>query len=133
MPRCKPTGVIRQPFHYGGGIKGQIEFVCCVDGRDPQIHKLWSFNEDGITCEVHPFARVKVGDFSGDCFQTYYISEEARRVTIFGRMFINVSVEWLGTPLPFYNTSGVPWIENILVPELRLGDGDSYKSRYLET
>ena len=29
------------------------------------------------------------------------MTEEARRVTIFGRMFINVSVEWLDTPIIF--------------------------------
>ena len=59
------------------------------------------------------------GKFSGDCFHTYYMTEERRRVTIFGPISINVSVEWLSFPIPFYDTAGVPWIDNILVPELR--------------
>ena len=33
---------------------------------------------------------------------------------------------------PFYDTAGVPWIENILVPELLWGDGGSYKTWALE-
>ena len=60
------------------------------------------------------------------------MTEEALRVTIFGHISINASVKWLGTSIPFYDTSGVPWIENILVPELRWGDGDSYKRWALE-
>ena len=61
------------------------------------------------------------------------MTEESRRVTIFGRMSINASVEWLGTPIPFYDTDRVPWIENILVPELCWGDGGSYKTWAFET
>ena len=34
---------------------------------------------------------------------------------------------------PFYDTSGVPWIENILVPELRWGDGGNYETWYFQT
>ena len=29
------------------------------------------------------------------------MTEEARRVTTFGRISINTSIEWLGTPVPF--------------------------------
>ena len=86
-----------------------------------------------ITRKVHTFSHVNVGNFSGDCFQTYYTTEESRRFTIFVRMYINVRVEWLGTPIPFYDTDRVPWIENILVPELCWGDGGSYKTWALET
>ena len=101
MPRSKPFGVIRQAFRYGNGGEDGLEFVCPVDCQEPQIHELWSFSGDGITRKVHPFFRVNVGDFSGDYFQTYYMIEEALRVTIFGRRFINASFEWLGTPVPF--------------------------------
>ena len=133
MSRHEPVGVIRQPFRSGNGGKDGIEFVRCVDGQEPQIHKLWSFAEDGITREVHPFARVDVSNLSGDCFQTYYMTEEACRVTIFGQISINASVEWVDNPAPFYNTTGVPLIENILVPELRWGDGGNYKNWALQT
>ena len=93
MHRREPAGVIRQPFRSGNRGEDGIEFVCCVDGREPQIHELWSFAEDGITRKVHPFAHVDVGDFFRDCFQTYYMTKEACRVTILDRRFINASVE----------------------------------------
>ena len=70
MPRRKPVGVIRQPSSSGRGGEDGLDFIRCVGRREPQIHKLWSFAEDGITRKVHPFARIDVGDFSGDCFHT---------------------------------------------------------------
>ena len=82
---------------------------------------------------VHPFACVNVSDFSGDCFQTYFMTEEARRVTIFVRISNNASVEWLGTPVSFYDTNGVLWIDNILVPEFLWGDRGNYKTWALQT
>ena len=127
MTRQKPVGFIRQLSNSGSRADDRLQFIRCVGGREPQIHKLWTFAEDGITHKVHPFAHVDVSDFSGDCFHTYYMTEERHRVTMFGQISINVSVEWLGVPIPFYDTSGVPWIDNILVPELRWGDGNSYQ------
>ena len=61
------------------------------------------------------------------------MTEELRRVTIFCQISINVSVEWLGVPISFYDTARVPWIDNILSPELRWGDGDSYQVWASET
>ena len=42
-------------------------------------------------------------------------------------MSINASIEWLVTTIPFYGTTRVTWIDNILVPELRWGDRGIYK------
>ena len=131
MARREPVLATHQNFRSGNRGKDGIEFIRCVDGWEPQIHKIWRFAEDGITREVHSFARVDVGNFSGDCFQTHYMTEEARRVTIFGQRYINLSVEWLSTPVPSYDTNGMPWVDNILVPELRWGDGGNYETRYL--
>ena len=117
LHRHKPVVVIHTTLRSGSGGEGGIEFIRCGDGREPQIHELWTFNEDSINRKVHTFARVDVFDFSGDCFQTYYMTEDRRRVTIFGQFSINASVEWLGVPTPFYDTSGVTWIDNILVPK----------------
>ena len=61
------------------------------------------------------------------------MTEERRRVIIFGRISINVSVEWIDVTIPFYDTAGVPWIDNILVPELRWGDRGGYERWDLET
>ena len=93
VSRSEAVGVICQLFRSSNGGEDGIEFVRCVDGQEPQIHKLWSFDEDRITHKVHPFACIDVGNLSGDCLQTYYMTEEARRVTIFGRTSINVSVK----------------------------------------
>ena len=74
-----------------GGEDG-IDFVRCVDGQEPQTHELWSFAKDGINRKVHPFGLVGVGNLSGDCFQNHYMTEEARRVTIFGQRSNNAIV-----------------------------------------
>ena len=118
MTRRKPVGVIRQPLKYDNGADDRLEFICCVGGREPQIHEFWIFAEDGIIREVHPFALIDVGNFSGDCFRTAYATEIGRRVSIYGRKSINGSVEWLGVPIPSCGT-GVTWTENILVPDSR--------------
>ena len=113
MPRRKPVGVIRQTSSSGSVGEDGLEFICCVGGQEPQIHKLWSFSKDGITRKVHPFGRIDVGNFSGDCFHTAYTTEIGRRVFIYGRKSINGSVEWLSVPGPFYDT-GVAWTKNFL-------------------
>ena len=70
MPRREPVEFIRQPLNYGSGGEDRVDFIRCVGGRQPQIHKVWNFADDRITCKVHPFARVDVSAFSRDCFQT---------------------------------------------------------------
>ena len=112
MTRNKPVGVIRQPSSSGSGDEDGIEFIRWVGGREPQIHELWSFTKDGITRKVHPFARIYVGDFGGDCLHTAYATEIGRRVFIYGRKSIHGSVKWLGVPAPYCGT-GVTWTENI--------------------
>ena len=62
------------------------------------------FSEDGINCEVHPFARIDIGDFRGDYFHTAYATEIGRRVFIYGRKSINGSVKWIGVPVPSCGT-----------------------------
>ena len=84
MTRRKTVGVIRQSSNSGSGADDRLEFIRYVGGREPQIHELWIFAEDGITREVHHFARIDVGDFSGDCFRTAYATGIGRRVPIYG-------------------------------------------------
>ena len=45
----------------GSGGKDGPKFICCVEGRQPQIREVWNFGEDGVTCAVHLTARVDVG------------------------------------------------------------------------
>ena len=108
MPRNEPVRVIRQPSISSPRADVRLEFICCVGGLQPQISKLWSFAKDRITREVHPFARIDVGDFSRYCFQTNYTTEMWRRVAIYIQKSINGSVEWLGVPTPVYDTVA-PW------------------------
>ena len=102
MTRRKPVGVIRQFSNSDSGADDRLEL----------ISKLWIFAEDSITREVHPFARIDVGNFIGDCFRTTYVTEIGRRVSIYGRKWINGSVEWLCVPALSCGT-GVTWTENI--------------------
>ena len=125
--------MIRLTFRSSNRGKDGIEFVRSVDGRELQIHKLWVFAEDGITHEVDPVACVDVSDLSGDCFQTQYMTKESCRVTNFGQRSIHASVKHLSTPVPVYNTTGVPWTYNILVPELRWGERGNHKTWALKT
>ena len=132
MPRREPVGVIQPIFRSSSRANDRLEFIRCVGGRQPQIHELWSFVEDGITREVHPFARIDVGNFSRDCFHTNYATEIGRRVFSYGRKSINGSIKWLGVPAPSCGT-GVAWNGNILVPNPHWGDGHSYESWALST
>ena len=56
MPRHEPVIVIYQLYSSGSRVEGGVEFICCVHGQEPQIHKLWSFAKDRITREVHAHA-----------------------------------------------------------------------------
>ena len=110
MTRRKPVWVIRQPSNYGSRDEYGLEFICCVGGREPQTHELWSFAEDRITRKVHPFAQIYIDNFSGDSFQTAYATEIGRRMSIYFWKSMNGSVEWLGVPAPSCGT-GVAWTE----------------------
>ena len=60
------------------------------------------------------------------------MTEEDRRVTIFDRRLLNASVKWIRNLILFYDTTRVPWIDNILVPELRWGEEGNYKTWALQ-
>ena len=104
------------------GSNDGLEFIRCVGGQQPQIHELWSFAKDRITREVHTFARIDVGDFSGDWLQTNYATEIGCRVAIYGRKSINGSIKWLCVLAPF---SILGWLGlNISWFLVRVGDRD---------
>ena len=113
MARWEPVGAICWPSNSGSGEKDGPEFIRCVDRRQPKIHKVWTFGEDGITSEVHPTARVDVSAFIGGCFASDYLTPTWRRIPMFGRNYINESVDWLGVP-NFLSNDGPPWTLNLL-------------------
>ena len=64
-----PVGSIHRRSYSGSGDEDGPEFIGYMDRREPQIHKVWTFGEDGVTREVHLTARVDsragfVGEFS---------------------------------------------------------------------
>ena len=93
-----------------------------MDGRDPQIHEVWNFGEDGVTPEVHSTAQVDVGARFVGKFATNYLTENGRRIPMFGVNSINGSVQWLGVPAPL-RTCGPPCTDNILAPSPSWGTG----------
>ena len=62
MARGEPVGYICWPYDYGSGNEDGPDFTQCVDVRQIQIHEVWTFSDDGVTREVHPTARVDVGN-----------------------------------------------------------------------
>ena len=70
MPRHEPVGVIWKAFNSGNGADDGLGFIRCVGGRQPEIYEVWTFGDDRITPKVHPFVRVDVDAFLGDCFGT---------------------------------------------------------------
>ena len=110
-----PVGAIRRHSNSINGDEYGPKFTRCVDRRDSQVHKVWTFGEDCITTEVHPTARVDVGaGFIGE-FSTNYLIEDGRRIPMFGVNSINGSIQWLGVPYPL-RTDGHPWADNMLIP-----------------
>ena len=84
----------------GSGDEDVPEIIRCVDGRELQVHKVWTFGEDGVTPEHHPTAQVGVGaGFVGE-FAKNYLIEDGRRIPMFRINYINGSIQWLGVPDP---------------------------------
>ena len=67
------VGAILWISNSGSGNEDLPKFNKCVDRRDPQIHEVWNFGEDGVTPEVHPTAQVDVG--------TGFVGEFATKLT----------------------------------------------------
>ena len=91
MARQEPVGSICRPSYYGSGYEDGPEFIQFVEGRDPQIHEVWTFGEDGVTREIHPTARVDISAGFVGKFTTNYLTPSWRRLPMFVINFINGS------------------------------------------
>ena len=60
MPLSAPVRDIRCPSESGCVDADRSKFVHCVDGRNPKVHEVWIWGDDGITTKFHPTARVDV-------------------------------------------------------------------------
>ena len=87
----------------------------CVGGQQPETHEVWTFSNDGISPKNYSFAHVDVGAFSGDFFPTDYLTENERRVPMFGKKLIHGSFEWICVP-DFLRANVIPLNVNILAP-----------------
>ena len=101
----------------GCGDTDRSKFVRCVDRRDPEVHKVWIWGDDGITPEVHPTEWVDVNHWITRDFETNYFIETGSRTSIFIKKIINGSFDFLGVAAPL-GTKGPYWIENLLCPSL---------------
>ena len=128
MPMTEPVGSNRQPSNSSSENDDGLDFIRCVGGRHTKIHDIWTFSDDGITPEVHHFARVDVVAFVEDCFAANFLTENGRRVPMLGRKFIDGSFEYVGVP-DFLRTNGPPWNDNLLAPYADCGRGGRPSSR----
>ena len=92
------VGSICWPSEYVRGCTNIPEFIQCVIGRLSQMHEVWDFGFDRITCEVHIKAQVDVSDGVVGYLFPNYLTESGRRVPILSQIPINGSVKYLGTP-----------------------------------
>ena len=58
----------------GCGGADQSKFVRCIDGRDPELQKVWIRCDSRITSEVHSTARVEVNPCITRDFSTNYFT-----------------------------------------------------------
>ena len=98
-----------------------------MDRREPHIHKVWTFGEDGVTREVYPTVQVDVGTGCVVEFATNYLTQSWRRVPMFSVNSINGSVQWLDV-LDLLRTDGPLWTGNVLSPIPAWGIGGTAKN-----
>ena len=115
MIRLQPMISIRRPSNPGSSSTEDTEFIRCVDGREPQIHKMWCLSLDSIYQEVHPTARVVVISGTVGEFTTDYLAENGCRISIIRQLSINYSVQFLGVP-NFIRGSGLLFIPKFQAP-----------------
>ena len=120
VARWEPVGATYRPSASVSGDEDGPEFICCADGQQTKIHEVWTFGEDGVTPKVRPTTCVDVGAFVGECFATDCLTPTWRSIPMFGRNYINGSVEWLGIP-NFLRNDGPLWNLNLLAPYANWG------------
>ena len=60
IPEVVPLSPV-QALCSGRGGEIKVEYIRCIEVREPEAFELWAFAEDGI-CKVHPYARVQICD-----------------------------------------------------------------------
>ena len=115
-------GSIRRPSDSSREGTKSVEFIWCVDGREPQIHEIWCLGYNGVTHEFHTTAQIyDVAETVGQ-FLTQNLSENGRRISFIDQISINGSVEILGIPAEAWEC-GFTFIDNIQAPTVTSGWG----------
>ena len=92
-----------------------VEFIQCIDGDKPQIHKIWCPSSDGITRGVHLTAQIYVGAATVGPFTTNFLSENECNIPVIRQIYINGSVKILDISADAWGCR-LPFIENVQAP-----------------
>ena len=120
-------GSIWPPSYSGSGGTKDVDYIRCINGRDPQIHKMWCLGSDSITQKIHPTARVEVGSGTVGQFMTNYLDENGRIIPTICQISINGSVKLLSIP-DFFINSGLSLIDHLQAPTTTSGWGHTNTS-----
>ena len=115
MIRRRPMESIRRHSNPSSCSTKDTAFVQCVDGREPQIHELWSLDLYRIIRKVHPTARVEVISGNVRKFVTNYLAENGRIIQTIGQLSINDSVQFWGVLVQSW-VRGFPFLSNLKAP-----------------
>ena len=115
-------GSIRRPYYSVSGGTDDIDFIQCVDGREPQLHEMWCLGLDNVTRKIHLTAQVDIGAGTMGEFTTNCLAENGRIIPIIGKLSINGSVQFLGIPY-FVINCGLSFIENLQASNVPTGWG----------
>ena len=115
-------GPICWSFYSGNRGTEGVEFIRYIDGRDPQMHKIWCLGSNGITCEVHLTAQIDVIAETVRQFATQYFAENGRRISIIDQISVKRSIKRLGIPADSWGC-GLPFFDNVLALTITHGCG----------
>ena len=87
----QPIQVLRS----GRGVKINVLYIFCLDGRLPEAYGLWDISED-IVREVHPYTRFRLlSKLREDTFHTHFFNLQQLQIPFLGCRAVNKSVEFL--------------------------------------
>ena len=89
MSAWETVVAILWPSDSGYGDSDRSKFVRCVDGREPEVHKVLIPGDDKITSKVHPTAQVYFVLWISRDFATNHFTKTGSRTSNFCKKIIN--------------------------------------------
>ena len=99
MIQHRPMVSIWRPSDSGSRGTLDTELIQCVYVQEPQIHKLWCFSLDKVTCKIHTTAQVEAGAGTVGEFTTNHLAENGRIVLIIGQLLSTEVSNFLVSPI----------------------------------